>query len=365
MTPRFSVSDFLAVLNQSLEVSFGVVEVVGEVASFKVNQQKFVFFDLKDAGGTVGCFMTVWQLRVPIEDGMKVSVRATAKVTNWGKFSLTVQEIRPVGKGSLKRSIELLRSKLEKEGLFDAGRKRSLPAFPVRVAVVSSQQAAGYADFMKIAEERWGGATILVAQTQVQGASAPDQIIRAFEKLNQLPELPEVIVLIRGGGSADDLSVFNDEMLVRAVAASRVPVLTGIGHEVDESLCDLAADLRASTPSNAAQILFPDKHEVLRRLRINLQNISGVVLREADVRRARVRDDTVRALEGWRQSIDNTIDVIRSRKQMIKAYNPATVLNQGYAIVSGNKKVGELITIATRSEKMKARIVEYERRQND
>ena len=110
--PRFNVSDFLAVVNQSLEMAFGIVEVEGEVASFKVNHSKYVFFDLKDRDGTVGCFMTVWQLRTPIEDGMRVVVRAMPKVTNWGKFSLTVQEVRPVGEGNLRRSHELLRKKL-------------------------------------------------------------------------------------------------------------------------------------------------------------------------------------------------------------------------------------------------------------
>lgn len=116
-SPIFSVSDFLAALNQTLEYAYPFVEVEGEVASFKVNQNKFVFFDLKDAGGTVGCFMTVWQLGIPIEDGMKVVVRATPKLTPWGKFSLTVQSIRPSGEGSLKKSFELLKAKLEKEGL--------------------------------------------------------------------------------------------------------------------------------------------------------------------------------------------------------------------------------------------------------
>ena len=155
--PTFRVSDFLAVVNQSLDVAFGVVEVEGEVSSFNVNHQKYVFFDLKDATGSVSCFMTVWQLRTPIEDGMKVVVRAAPKVTNRGKFSLTVSDIRPIGEGSLKKSFELLRAKLEKEGLFDDARKRPLPTLPSRVAVISSTDAAGYADFMKIAEERFGG----------------------------------------------------------------------------------------------------------------------------------------------------------------------------------------------------------------
>ena len=140
-SPLFSVSDFLASLNQTLEYAYPSVEVEGEVASFKVNQGKYVFFDLKDAGGSVGCFMTVWQLRVPIEDGMKVIVRAVPKVTPWGKFSLTVQSIRPSGEGSLKKSFELLKAKLEKEGMFAEERNHSLPSPPTHMGMISSTQA--------------------------------------------------------------------------------------------------------------------------------------------------------------------------------------------------------------------------------
>src|SRR5674476_1567979 len=181
---RLSVSDFIAVTNQTLEYAYPSVEIEGEVASFKVSQGKFIFFDLKDSGGSVGCFMTVWQLRVPIEDGMKVIVTATPKLTQWGKFSLTVKAVRPSGEGALKKSFEILKSKLDKEGLFALERKRPLPAVPSHIAVISSTQAAGYADFIKILNDRWGGVLIDVANVQVQGTSAPDQIIRAINPVS-------------------------------------------------------------------------------------------------------------------------------------------------------------------------------------
>ena len=247
MTPRFSVSNFLAVVNQTFEAAFnGAVEVEGEVASFKPYPPKYAFFTLKDEDGSVNCFVGFSNLRTPIEDGMKVVVRAMPSLRGDGRFNLQVQEIRPLGKGSLKRSFDILRQRLAAEGLFDAERKRPLPPYPTRVAVISSTQAAGYADFMKIAGERWGGVKFIVANIKVQGDGAADQAVRAIAHCNQLAEPPEVIVLIRGGGSAEDLASFNDECLVRAVAGSRVPVLTGIGHEIDESLCDLAADVRAN-----------------------------------------------------------------------------------------------------------------------
>ena len=165
-----SVSDAVALVNQTLEYAFPTLVVEGEVSSFKVNQGKFVFFDIKDSDSSLGCFMMVYQLRVPLEDGMRVQVVATPKLTNWGKFSLTVREIRPVGEGALRRAYELLRAKLETEGLFAVERKRRLPDMPKNIAVISSTQAAGYADFVRILGERWGGLNVQVAHVQVQGA---------------------------------------------------------------------------------------------------------------------------------------------------------------------------------------------------
>lgn len=145
--------------------------------------------------------------------------------------------------------------------MFAPERKRSLPEIPAHIAVISSTQAAGYADFVKILNERWGGLKVDVAHVQVQGTVAPDQIIRAINYFGEEEVLPEVLVIIRGGGSADDLAAFNDEPLVRAIAGSRIPTIVGVGHEVDVTLADMVADVRAATPSNAAQIVVPDKRE--------------------------------------------------------------------------------------------------------
>ena len=147
---QLSVSDFIALTNQTLEYAYPTVVIEGEVASFKINQGKYVFFDLKDSEASVGCFMMAFQLRMPVEDGMKVIITASPKLTRVGKFSLTVRSIRPSGEGALKKSFELLRAKLATEGLFTPERKRLLPSAPQHIAVVSSTQAAGYADFIKI-----------------------------------------------------------------------------------------------------------------------------------------------------------------------------------------------------------------------
>lgn len=340
-----SVSDAIALINQTLDYAYPTLVIEGEVASFKVNQGKFVFFDIKDDTGTLGCFMMLFQLRMPLEDGMRVRVVASPKITNWGKFSLTVREVQPVGEGSLKRAFELLKEKLQKEGLFAPERKRLLPSLPKHIAVISSTQAAGYADFVRILNERWGGVSVDVAHVQVQGFEAPKQIVRAIEYFNQQEELPEIIVIIRGGGSADDLSAFNDEFLVRAIAASRVPTVVGVGHEVDESLADLAADVRAATPSHAAQIIVPDKNDIIRAARHDVVRISNLVegaVGELSNRTSRMLTDAFRLVE---EQFAQVADTLAAKRTVLAAYDPSAVLERGYALLRGEVKIGGTIEV--------------------
>ena len=360
-TQVYSVSDFQAVCNQILETAFSGVVVEGEVASFKINQGKFVFFDLKDDQSSVGCFMMKFALRFPLEDGMKVRVRAVPKLTNWGKFSLTVQAVMPVGEGDLKKSFELLKKKLSAEGLFAPEKKRPLPENIVKIGVISSTQAAGYADFCKILNERWGGLELLVAHTQVQGMVAADQIIKALNYFNERGEV-QVIAVIRGGGSADDLAAFNDEALVRAIAASKIPVITGIGHEVDESLCDLAADVVASTPSNAAQMLSRDRKEVLASIYGDINRINNLFNTEVDKRISEVRDDIVRVGQDIVVKITTIENEILAQKRILTQLNPENVLERGYALVRGDIKVDNSIEIMTHKKEIKAKITEVKER---
>ena len=343
----YSVSDFIATSNDIFEKSFPSVLIEGEISSFKVNQNKFVFFDLKDEESVLGCFMTVWQLRFPLEDGMKVIAQVKPKLTNWGKFSLTVEKITPKGEGSLKKSLEILKEKLTREGLFDESRKRRVPQDLQKVAVISSTQAAGYADFIKIINERWGGLKIIVAHTQVQGMAASDQIIRAIDFLNSQSELPDVIAIIRGGGSADDLAVFNDEKLVRAVANSRVPIITGIGHEIDQSLCDLAADFAASTPSNVAQILTPNKFDEMRFLRSKILRTNDLLLSKIAELKKFNREKNQEIRNRILQNILDQKREIQAKKRILESYNPQNILAKGYALISGEITIGKEITIKT------------------
>lgn len=355
METKFSVSDFIAYCNQTLEYAYTGCTIEGEVSEMKTSQGKWVFFSLKDEGGSIDCFIPIWQLRVPIEDGMKVLVRGTPKLTNWGKFSFTIQAIQPVGQGNIKKSYELLKKKLTAEGLFAPEKKRPLPRDITKIGVISSTQAAGYADFIKIVNERWGGLEISVCHTQVQGLVAPDQIIRALNYLNEHSEV-EVIAIIRGGGSADDLACFNDEKLVRAIAASKIPVITGIGHEVDESLSDLAADVVASTPSNAAQMLTKDKKAEIRNLHDNISRIYtqissriDLLLNDAKLKTLSISSRILSVIESYEGKIKSTVSILKS-------LNPENILKNGYAILRGEIEVGNEIEITTHDKNIAATI---------
>lgn len=361
--PVFSVAQAVATFNQILDAAVPLVEVVGEVANFKVNQGKWVFFDLKDQECLLSCFMPVYQLRVAVEDGMQVRVLARPNVTKWGKFSLTVQSIHPVGKGSIKKSFELLRRKLADEGLFDDERKRTLPYLPQHIGVISSVDAAGYRDFIKIITARLGGLRIDVISTLVQGVEAPDQIIAAIRQFNQLADPPEVLAIIRGGGSRDDLVAFDDERLVRTIAASRIPTIVGVGHEIDTTLADLVADRRASTPSNAAEVMVPDRQELMTQLEGQLSYMTQAVTHQLTTRRTALASTAERLGELIRYQLQAEQNRLGSLKQSLQAYDPQAVLRRGYAMLwdSGHHlakqfKVGDKLLIETTDKLIKTEV---------
>jgi exodeoxyribonuclease VII large subunit len=349
------VSDFVALCNQTLEFAYPTAVIEGELANFRVSKNRWVYFDLKDEFATVRFFGATYNLPGPLEDGMMLRVRGMPRLHPLYGFSVTVQSIQPIGEGVIKRAAELLKTKLEHEGLFDEARKRPLPYPPARIGLITSGESAAYADFTKILRARWGGLEILLYDVQVQGEAAPAQIIEAIEWFNQSAEMPDVLVITRGGGSAEDLQAFSVEPVVRAVAASRIPTLAAIGHEIDLSLAELAADRRASTPSNAAELLTPDKFvalESVRASRRELRRITLEVLHEAREKLA----ETVKSLHAL--SEDNFADVqyhLRHRLELLEALNPAAILDRGFAIV---RKDG--VSVKHASELGKDDIVEIE-----
>lgn len=294
---ELSVSQLVEVINHVL-TSLTDVRVIGEVSEFKIIHNKWVTFQIKDESSSIGCFMPVWQYRTAVEDGMLVRVQGQPRLRNKGFFSFVLTRIEPAGEGALRRAFELLRQKLTAEGLFAPERKRALPRFPEHVVLITSRDAAAYSDFLKVLRARQGGLTVSFLHTQVQGDIAPQQIVHALQFANTGLKNVDAIVLVRGGGSLEDLQAFNDETVVQAVAASRAPTIVGVGHERDVTLAELAADIRASTPSNAAELLVRSREELVS----DLEQIS-----------ARLRYAVRSTYESRQQVIAHQMSILRSR----------------------------------------------------
>ena len=326
-------TDFVATTNQILETSYGFFYVEGEVSQFRISKQKWVYFDVKDQYAKVSFFGSIYMLPGPIEDGMVVRVGGTAKMHPQYGFSITAQSIQPVGEGSIQKAFMLLKAQLQSEGLFDETRKRALPRVPKTIALVASIESAAYADFVKIAKARWPYVEIEVFDTLVQGEYAPESLVQAIRAANGLAHLPDALVVTRGGGSADDLAAYNDERVVRAIASSRIPTLVAIGHEVDESLSELVADKRASTPSNAAELLLPDSAHEQQQLESTKQVVRNLTLSLAAVERQKLGLLHANLRNAWVTNVQRQQDWVGHVKNLVSSYNPQNVLQRGYAIV--------------------------------
>lgn len=333
------VSDFIAVLNQTLEFAYPSVTIEGELSELRVSKGRWLYFKLKDDHATLNCFGTIYMLPGPLEDGMLIRIVGSPKMhLNYG-FSFNVQNIQVAGEGSLKKAQDLLMKKLQAEGLFDPERKRPLPVLPQKIGLITSKGSAAESDFIKIVGERWGGLEIIRRDTLVQGIDSPNQVVAAIQEFNQLASQPDILVIIRGGGGQDDLASFSDERVVRAVSASRIPTLVGIGHEIDISLAELAADQRASTPTNAAQILVPDRRYVIGEVN-GLTELAGErLLADIGSLKEAVNDSVVSLVEKIHQRLEQIKSELASSLKILHAYDPKNILKRGYAIIRSGETV--------------------------
>lgn len=360
-----NVSEFIevvnAVLKETLSVELFAVE--GEVSGYRVSQGQWVSFDLKDDKALVNIFMPVWNLHVPIEDGIRVRVIGIPRIyPKYGKFSISAERIELAGEGALKKALALLRQRLEKEGLFDPTRKRTLPRFPQRIALVASKESAAYGDFMRVVSERWGGLEIDVYHVLVQGDRAPQEIVTAIRSAQS--EDYDVLVMTRGGGSLDELMAFNDEQVVRAIHGSKIPTLVAIGHERDITLAEEAADVRGSTPTDCARRLVPDRRDVEYELATLVSTIETTMTRRLQDGHA-VIDRALSAPTFWLSaqrttlqqtitSFESTVDQwlrrlherLHSCTRLLSSLDPKSVLSRGYAILRDAS--GRGITSVTR-----------------
>jgi exodeoxyribonuclease VII large subunit len=333
--------------------------VEGEVSNFSRASSGHCYFTLKDAGAEISCAM--WRSAAQKQDYVPVSgdlVLAHGRVGVYearGRYQLYVDQFRPAGVGDLYRQFELLKARLESEGLFAPERKRPLPDFPRCIGVVTSPTAAALRDILNVLDRRYPLATVLLSPTQVQGDAAPPQIVAAIEALDARDDV-DVIIVARGGGSLEDLWAFNDERVARAVAASRVPIVCGVGHETDFSLADFGADVRAPTPSAAAELVVPDRAELRAQVAGLTTALTATLQATIEAQRWRLVEQT-RALKHLspaiqlaqaRQRVDDLLNRARSvvhhdhalrREQLggltgrLAGVSPLGTLERGYAIV--------------------------------
>lgn len=331
MSEILSVSQFIEVINFTLE-ALETVTVQGEVGEYKIVQNKWVVFKLKDKDSAIDCFMTVWQLKTPIEDGMLVKASGVPKLRPKGFFSFVLEKVEPTGEGALKRAFELLKQKIEAEGLFAPGRKRPLPRFPQHIALITSRDAAAYTDFLKVLKARQGGLTISFIHAQVQGEDAPRQLVSALTFANTELKNLDVIVMTRGGGSLEDLHAFNDEAVVRAVAGSRTPTIVGVGHERDVSLADLVADVRASTPSNAAEILVRSRQELIGQLSSWHTQLSQRLEMRVHEQQQGIAQVLTQLTNRLTFTVQQRRDVLQHMARLLQSLSPGATLARGYSI---------------------------------
>lgn len=334
-----SVQQFLAYINDTFKAIWDATEVAveGEVSGYRLSQGQWASFDLKDTDCVVNIFLPVWKLNVPIQDGLRVRVFGCPRVyPKYGKFSFSAERVEIVGEGGLRKALALLRQKLEQEGLFDASRKRALPRFPERIALVASRESAAYGDFIRILNERWGGIEIDLYHVLVQGEKAPESIARAIKQASK--EKYDVMILTRGGGSLEELMAFNDERVVRALFASPIPTLVGIGHERDLTFAEEVADVRGSTPTDCARRLVPDRQDMLYTLANHQENITQNFFQCLANWQAGC-DEVIVHAEHWIQRMN---DRLISLSRLAQSFNPRAVVKRGYAIV--RDKVGRVVT---------------------
>ena len=330
-----SISELTARIKRALRADFSEVAVHGEISNVARPRSGHVYFTLKDEGASIRA--VIWKnearrLSFDLTDGL--AVRAFGGLTLYeprGEYQITISQIEPEGIGALELAFRQRFAKLSAEGLFDPARKRALPRFPRRILVVTSPTGAAVRDLLQITGRRWKCAEVLIVPSRVQGVGADREVVAALALANRVRE-GDVIVIARGGGSLEDLWTFNEESVVRAVVASRLPVVSAVGHEIDVTLTDLAADRRALTPSEAGEICAPDQREValhLDRLAARLSHAGEFQLENARNQLARLADRATRAL---RQGLLDRRHRMARLAASLEALSPLGVLARGYSL---------------------------------
>jgi exodeoxyribonuclease VII large subunit len=357
VTP-LTISGLTAQIKALLEANFLSVWAVGEIGSLSVAGSGHAYFTLKDKGAQLPSVMwrtTAQRHRYALKDGLEVIVRG--KITVYpphGKYQLSVEELYQKGAGEQDLLLRKLKEKLLKAGYFAQERKKPLPAFPRRIALVTSPTGAAIRDMLEIIGRRWPAAEVWVAGVRVQGDGAAQEIAAALARLNDCAGI-DVILMGRGGGSSEDLAAFNDEGVANAIFASRIPIVSAVGHEIDVTIADLVADRRAATPSEAAEIATPDRDELLQTLRARRQRLQDLLVSRYQTHRQRLQGlaqrrvfafplerlhDQERRIDDWDDRLQRAIRLrAQGARQKLDAIagkldslSPLNVLARGYSL---------------------------------
>jgi exodeoxyribonuclease VII large subunit len=334
--PMFeSISELTERIKRSLEADFAEVALHGEVSNVARPRSGHVYFTLKDDSASIRAVMWKNETRrmaFDLTDGL--AVRALGRLTVYpprGEYQIVVREIEPEGIGALELAFRQRYAKLALEGLFDPGRKRPLPRFPRRIVVVTSPTGAAIRDILQVTSRRWRCAQILIAPARVQGVGADREVVAALQLANQIADA-DVIIVARGGGSLEDLWTFNEESVVRAIVASGLPVVSAVGHEIDVTLADLAADRRALTPSEAGEVCVPDGREVA----LHLDRLADRLRLAGQARLDDARDQLDRLAQRARLALQQGLLDRRHRlarlAASLEALSPIAVLGRGYSL---------------------------------
>jgi exodeoxyribonuclease VII large subunit len=377
-----SVSELTRQIKGVLELGFANLWVQGEISNFKLHTSGHLYFTLKDESAQISGVM--WrsraaQLRFRPADGMKVMVRGNISVYEpRGSYQIDCQQIQPLGKGDLQIAFEQLKQKLFDEGLFDDDRKKTLPEYPQRIGIVTSPTGAAIRDMISVISRRFPSVELILVPVKVQGIGAAEEIAQAINDLNSR-KLADVMIVGRGGGSLEDLWAFNEEIVARAIYTSVIPVISAVGHEVDFSISDFVADLRAPTPSAAAELVVKDRNEVVELIRNFCYTMNGAMSNSIDSYKQTIAHLT------QSYSFNKPHDLLRQRSQYvdelhrrlgqnlfhtfallkqqvtsldgrIKTLDPRLVLKRGYAIVRQNDRI---ISKAKNAHPGKATTIEF------
>jgi len=346
--------------------SLQFVLVTGEISNLTVHQRSgHIYLSLKDSNSVISAVMfagNARRLKFRLENGMKVICRGRISVYEpSGRYQLYIEDMQPDGVGALTLAFEQLKKSLAQKGLFDNAHKKPLPKFPKTIGVITSPTGAAVQDITNIIRRRFPSADIVLAPVLVQGESAPEQLVRAVNKFSA-SKIADVVIIGRGGGSAEDLWAFNDEQLAYAVYNCETPIISGVGHETDFTVCDFVADVRASTPSAAAELAVPDRQELMSYYFKQKQYISAMLDRKIKTAQLRLENQQRRMsasspklkaeqlekqLSAKSEKLTRFMNIYISDKEnkliaakgKLDGLNPLNVLNRGYAIAEKDEKI--------------------------